>query len=123
MLASRGPGDAEVTALPGRAGARVALHTRLKPGMAVPYQEAHENVPAELRDAFIRAGVRGWTIWRSGDDLFHLIECEDYARLNAALEALPVNRAWQARMVEYLDIVHDDPRRGASKPLPVVWEL
>jgi len=106
-----------------RRGPRVALHTRLKPGMAGPYQEAHENVPAELLDAFGRAGVREWTIWRSGDELFHVIECEDYDRLNAEVEGLAVNVAWQARMAEYLDVVHEDPRKGAAKVLPVIWEL
>jgi 2-keto-3-deoxy-L-fuconate dehydrogenase len=116
-------GTADAPERPSGSGPQVALHTRLKPGMAGPYQDAHHDVPAELRDAFVRAGVRGWTIWRSGDELFHVIECEDYARLNSELEGLPVNDAWQARMAEYLDVVHGDPRKGPAKVLPVVWQL
>jgi L-rhamnose mutarotase len=75
----------------------VALHTRLKPG------------------------ARRWTIWRSGLDLFHLIECDDYARLLAELAELPVNVEWQARMAELLDVTHD--YGAADAGLPVVWEL
>ena len=42
--------------------------------------------------------------WRSGTDLFHVLECEDYGRLLAELEKLPVNVTWQARMAELLDV-------------------
>lgn len=31
--------------------------------------------------------------------------------------------AWQARMVELLDVVHDYSDEGAEAGLPVVWEL
>jgi L-rhamnose mutarotase len=41
----------------------------------------------------------------------------------AALEKLPVNIAWQARMTELLDVVHDYSADGADASLPVVWEL
>ena len=41
----------------------------------------------------------------------------------AELEQLPVNVAWQARMAELLDVVHDYSRGGADAGLPVVWEL
>ena len=47
----------------------------------------------------------------------------DYARLLAELEKLPVNIAWQARMAELLDVVHDYSADGADAGLPVVWEL
>ncbi len=31
--------------------------------------------------------------------------------------------AWQARMAELLDVVHDYSDAGAQAGLPVVWEL
>ncbi|GAA2773248.1 hypothetical protein GCM10010440_74900 [Kitasatospora cinereorecta] len=80
-------------------------------------------MPAELTAAIRAAGVSSWTIWRSGCELFHLLECEDYARLLAELEDLPVNIAWQARMAELLDVVHDYSADGAEAGLPVVWAL
>ncbi|GAA2100597.1 L-rhamnose mutarotase [Actinomadura alba] len=102
---------------------RVALHTRLKPGAEQEYEQAHGEVPRELSEAIRAAGAREWTIWRSGLDLFHVIDCDDYVALLAALEDLPVNVAWQARMDHYLDVPHDYSPDGAAQGLPVVWRL
>jgi L-rhamnose mutarotase len=100
---------------------RVALHTRLRPGAEAAYEAAHRDVPPELVVAIRAAGATRWTIWRSGLDLFHVIECDDYARLLAELAEAPVNVAWQARMAEMLDVVHD--YGAADAGVPVVWEL
>ncbi|CAM5605323.1 MULTISPECIES: L-rhamnose mutarotase [Streptomyces] len=102
---------------------RVALHTRVRADRVDAYEAAHRDVPKELTDAIRAAGATSWTIWRSGLDLFHVLECEDYGRLLAELEELPVNVAWQARMAQLLDVVHDYSRDGAGAGLPVVWEL
>ena len=101
---------------------RVALHTRLKPGAEAAYEEAHRSVPEALTDAIRAAGVHSWTIWRSGPDLFHIIECDDYRGMLAELERLPVNQAWQARMAELLEVIHDYSG-GIDAELPVVWRL
>ncbi|WP_405553492.1 L-rhamnose mutarotase [Streptomyces canus] len=102
---------------------RVALHTKVRADRVDEYEAAHREVPVELTDAIRAAGARSWTIWRSGTDLFHLLECEDYGRLLAELEKLPVNVTWQARMAELLDVAHDYSDEGADAGLPVVWEL
>jgi L-rhamnose mutarotase len=102
---------------------RVALHTRVRADRVAEYDAAHREVPVELTDAIRAAGATSWTIWRSGTDLFHVLECADYALLLAELEKLPVNVAWQARMAELLDVVHDYSAEGTESGLPVVWEL
>ncbi|WP_053848349.1 L-rhamnose mutarotase [Streptomyces sp. NRRL B-24085] len=102
---------------------RVALHTKVRADRVAEYDAAHREVPVELTEAIRAAGATSWTIWRSGTDLFHVLECEDYARLLAELEQLPVNVAWQARMADLLDVVHDYSGAGAAASLPVVWEL
>ncbi|MEV5908828.1 L-rhamnose mutarotase [Streptomyces sp. WAC 01325] len=102
---------------------RVALHTKVRADRIDRYEAAHREVPVELTDAIRAAGATSWTIWRSGTDLFHILDCEDYGRLLAELKELPVNVAWQARMVELLDVVHDYSDQGADAGLPVVWEL
>jgi L-rhamnose mutarotase len=83
---------------------------------------AHRNVPEELTAAIRAAGVHSWTIWRSGLDLFHVVECDDYRAMLARLEQLPVNVVWQARMAELLDVVHDYSGE-ADAELPVAWRL
>ncbi|MFI0923717.1 L-rhamnose mutarotase [Streptomyces sp. NPDC021012] len=102
---------------------RIALHTRVRADRIEEYETAHREVPEELTAAIRAAGVTSWTIWRSDRELFHLLECEDYARLLAELEHLPVNIGWQARMAELLDVAHDYSEAGATAGLPVVWQL
>jgi L-rhamnose mutarotase len=102
---------------------RIALHTCVRADRIEEYEAAHRAVPAELIEAIRAGGAENWTIWRSGTDLFHVIECEDYAALLAYLNALPVNRAWQARMAELLGVAHDYSADGAAAALPVIWEL
>jgi L-rhamnose mutarotase len=102
---------------------RVALHTRVRADRIDDYEQAHREVPAELTAAIKAAGATEWTIWRSGKELFHVIECADYASLIGSLETLPVNVAWQARMGELLAVSHDYSNAGAGAGLPVVWQL
>ncbi|MGW2110476.1 L-rhamnose mutarotase [Streptomyces sp. NPDC001948] len=102
---------------------RIALHTKVRADRIEEYEAAHREVPAELTTAIRAAGATSWTIWRSGTDLFHVIDCEDYTALLAELEQLPVNVAWQARMDELLDVAHDYSADGAAAGLPVAWEL
>ncbi|WP_369221309.1 L-rhamnose mutarotase [Streptomyces sp. R39] len=113
----------------------VAPHTEVRADRVAAYEAAHREVPAELTDAIRAAEATSWTIWRwgspraseaergGGTDLFHVLDCADYGRLLAELEKLPVNVAWQARMVELLDVVHDYSEAGSAAGLPVVREL
>ena len=102
---------------------RIALHTRVRADRIAEYEQAHREVPTELTKAIRAAGATSWTIWRSGTDLFHLIDCDDYAALLAQLESLPVNVSWQTKMTELLDVVHDYSADGAEAGLPAVWQL
>lgn len=102
---------------------RIALHTRVRSDRIEEYDAAHREVPEELTAAIRTAGATEWTIWRSGCDIFHLIEVEDYARMIAELGALPVNSTWQTRMAGLLEVAHDYSAGGADAPLPTVWQL
>lgn len=102
---------------------QIALHTRLRAGAESAYEAAHTEVPAELIDAIRSAGVTDWTIWRSGLDLFHVIDCDDYPALIAGLRDLQVNVLWQRRMAEFLEVTHDYSTDGADATLPAVWRL
>lgn len=102
---------------------KVALHTRVHADRIAQYEQAHAAVPAELTAAIRAAGVHSWTIWRSGTDLFHLIDCDDYAAMLASLNSDPANADWQHRMAELLETTHDYSADGTSAVLPVVWQL
>lgn len=100
---------------------RIALHTRLKAGKEQEYESVHAAIPPELDEALRAAGVRSWRIWRSGRDLFHLVEVDDYRRMRAALRDHPANIPWQARMSSLLEVA--DSYAGDDTGLPLVWEL
>ncbi|EDY58021.1 MULTISPECIES: L-rhamnose mutarotase [Streptomyces] len=114
---------------------KVALHTKVRADRIEEYEAAHREVPEELTAAIRAAGVSEWTIWRwgsprasavergGGTDLFHVLEVEDYQAMIAELDQLPVNIAWQARMADLLDVVHDYSAHGADASLPTVWHL
>lgn len=100
---------------------RIALHTRLKPGKETEYDTVHAVIPAELDAALREAGVRSWRIWRDGQDLFHVVEVDDYHAMRAALRDHPANVPWQARMAELLEV--QDDYSGRDSGLGLVWEL
>lgn len=102
---------------------RVALHTRLAAGSEAAYEAAHRDVPQELTDAIRAAGITSWTIWRSGRELFHVVECDDYAAAIAELSRLPVNITWQARIAPLLDVAHDYTGASDGNQVPEVWNL
>lgn len=100
---------------------KIALHTRLKPGKEAEYERVHARISDELDAALRSAGVTDWNIWRSGRDLFHVVEVADYQAMRRELAPNPVNIAWQARMAELL-VVEDD-YSGEDMGLAKVWEL
>ncbi|WP_326569233.1 L-rhamnose mutarotase [Amycolatopsis rhabdoformis] len=99
----------------------VALRTRLKPGQEAAYESVHAVIPPELDTALRRAGVRTWRIWRSGLDLFHFVEVDDFDAMKAALADDPADIEWQIRINELLDTADD--RNSTSAGLGLVWEL
>ncbi|MFC7404024.1 L-rhamnose mutarotase [Georgenia alba] len=100
---------------------RIALHTRLAPGKEEDYDRIHAVIPADLDAALRAAGVHTWRIWRDGRELFHVVECEDYRAMRAALRDHPANVPWQARMAELLEV--EDDYSGEDDGLRHVWEL
>jgi L-rhamnose mutarotase len=101
----------------------IALHTRVRADRIEEYEQAHADVPGALTDSIRAAGVTSWTIWRSGSELFHVIDCHDYTALLATLNDNPVNVAWQEQMAGLLETAHDYSADGATAALPVVWQL
>ena len=94
----------------------VALHTVLRTGCEESYDTVHERIPADLLAAHRRVGIRDWRIWRSGRDLFHLVECDDFDAAMGELVGDPANEEWQAFIGDYLD-------RSEATPLRLVWRM
>ncbi|MBE1532028.1 L-rhamnose mutarotase [Actinomadura algeriensis] len=101
---------------------RVALHSVLREGREDDYEREHATVPDDLLAALRRAGIRDWTIWRSGRHLFHLVDADDFAAALGVLADDPADRAWQEHMGTFVDRFEpgEDDRTNA---LAKVWNL
>ena len=82
---------------------RVALHSVLREGRESGYVEAHAAIPEDLVESFERVGIHDWSIWRSGRNLFHLVDCDDFGAAMDALDTDPANERWQAFIGRYVD--------------------
>jgi lactoylglutathione lyase len=116
-----GPAATAHEAVP--AGRQVALHSVLAPGQENAYESEHAHIPEEMVEALREAGVRDWSIWRSGRDLFHLVDVPDLAAALDALATDPRDQRWQAHMAGYVQhfVPADTPLTRAQ--LRLVWTL
>lgn len=102
---------------------RLALHSRLLPGTEDAYETEHATVWPELIAVMTAAGITDWTIWRSGRDLFHLVECDDFEAAVARLATDPVDQRWQRHMAQFVEGFAQNPDGLAGQSLRHVWTM
>jgi L-rhamnose mutarotase len=66
------------------------------------YVAAHREVWPEMLDALRGAGIRNYTIFRDGTNVFGYFEADDLYAAGAHLGAQEVNARWQDAMAELL---------------------
>ena len=79
---------------------------RLQPGMYQEYCRRHDQIWPEMKELMLSAGIRNYTIWYDGENLFEYLEVEDEQRLKQLLAASPIKQRWDAYMSDI--ITHDD---------------
>jgi L-rhamnose mutarotase len=82
---------------------RSAFVLHVRPDKIDEYVEAHRNVWPEMLTALREAGIRNYTIFRAGDDVFGYFESDDLEAAAAFMEAQDVNARWQDSMAGLLD--------------------
>ena len=102
---------------------RIALHSVAREGAIDDYVAHHARVPEELVAVFERAGIHDWTIWRSGDRLFHVVDCDDWDTAMAVVGADPANDRWQADIGRFVGFYRGPEGDRAFAPLHQVWGL
>lgn len=102
---------------------RIALHSVIADGAVDVYRAHHARVPDELAALFARAGIRDWAIWRSGDRLFHLVDCDDWDAAMAVVGPDPANARWQADIGRFVVGFRDADGGAGVAPLEDVWSL
>lgn len=102
---------------------RIALHSKIAEGAIGDYRTHHARVPESLRDLFEEAGIHDWTIWRSGRNLFHLVDCDDFDAAMRVVNASPANDAWQADIGRFVEGFHGPDGEDGFTPIEQVWAL
>jgi len=82
---------------------RLGRYGKLKPGAVDEYLRLHREMSPELRAIHTHAGLRNFTIYRRGLDLFSYLECDDWDRALAYLSTDPLAQTWSQHMAALLD--------------------
>jgi L-rhamnose mutarotase len=96
---------------------RTAFRLRVRPDRIDEYIAAHNPVWPEMLEALRAAGIRNYTIFRSGSDVFGYFEADDLAAAARHMESQPVSARWQDAMAELLDERVPDAGPPALEPV------
>ena len=102
---------------------RYAWKATVKDGQLEEYRRRHNNIWPEMKELLKSAGIRNYTIWNTGNELFGYYECEkgiDFAARTQA-ESEIVDR-WNEYMKDVMTM-EMDPQTGAQPKLTQVFFL
>ncbi len=100
---------------------RYAWKATVKEGMLEEYVRRHNEIWPELTAVLRQAGIRNYTIWNCGSELFGYYECEKGADYAAAVQAgSPVVDRWNDYMKDVM-VMEMDPVTGAQPRLTQVF--
>lgn len=99
---------------------RYAWKALVREGMLDEYIKRHDEIWPEMKQMLKDAGIRNYTIWNVGNELFGYYECdsvEEAGRIQAQSE---VNAKWDVYMRDVM-ILEKDPVTGAQPLLKQVF--
>ena len=82
---------------------RSAFVLRVRPEKVDEYVNAHRHVWPEMLEALRAAGIRNYTIFRAGSEMFGYFETDDLEAAERHLAAQEVSGRWQDAMAELLE--------------------
>ena len=95
----------------------------IKEGMIDEYVRRHNEIWPEMVKVLKEAGIKNYTIWNTGCELFGYYECEKGVEYAAKVQAeSPVVDRWNEYMKDIL-IMEMDPETGAQPLLKKVFTL
>ncbi len=102
---------------------KYAWHAKIADGKLDEYINRHNNIWEEMKEVLSSAGIKNYTIWNFGNELFGYYECEygiEYAA-KVQRESAVVDR-WNEYMADIL-IMETDPQTGAQPMLKKVFSF
>lgn len=95
----------------------------IKEGMKEEYIKRHDEIWPEMKEVLKEAGIKNYTIWNTGNELFGYYECEKGADFAAKVQSeSPVVDRWNEYMKDIL-IMEMDPVTGAQPKLLKVFSF
>ena len=102
---------------------RYAWKGFVREGRMEEYIRRHNEIWPEMLEVLRAAGIRNYTIWNTGNELFGYYECEKGADFAARVQAeSPVVDRWNEYMKDIL-ILEMDPETGAQPRLRQVFRM
>ncbi len=100
---------------------RYAWKAQLKEGMLEEYKRRHDEIWPEMKEVLKAAGIRNYSIWNVGCELFGYYECEKGSEYAAKVQAeSPVVDRWNEYMKDVMTMERD-PETGAQPKLANVF--
>lgn len=82
-------------------------------GMLDEYKKRHDNIWPELVEVLKKAGIRNYTIWNVGNELFGYYECDSVEEAAKVQAESPVVDKWNEYMKDVM-VMEMDPETGAQ---------
>ena len=102
---------------------RFAWKGRIKEGMQAEYKRRHDEIWLEMLELLKAAGIRNYSIWSDGRDVFGYYECEKGIEFAEKTQAgSPVVDRWNEYMKDVM-IMEMDPVTGAQPELTQVFSF
>lgn len=100
---------------------RYAWRARVHDGMIDEYIRRHDEIWPEMKAVLREAGIKNYTIWLQGNELFGYYECELGIEHAARVQGeSPVVDKWNEYMKDVMTMVFDE-RTGAQEPMSQVF--
>ena len=102
---------------------KYAWKAHIKEGSFDEYCRRHDEIWPEMVDVLKSAGIKNYTIWNVGNELFGYYECEKGIKFASKVQSeSPIVKKWDEYMKDIL-IMPIDPITKAQPKLTKVFEL
>jgi L-rhamnose mutarotase len=90
---------------------RICFTFELRPGTEDEYKRRHDEIWPELVEAIQEAGIRNYSLFRRGGQVFAYAECHpDVATAFGKIGATDVNRRWSEWFEDVIVALTDEER-------------
>ena len=99
---------------------RYAWKAIVRDSMLDEYIKRHDEIWPEMKEMLHAAGIRNYTIWNVGNELFGYYECDSVAEAGRIQAESEVNARWDQYMKDVM-IFEKDPVTGAQPLMKQVF--